>query len=169
MLIDNAKFDRVIVVPIAVGSTSVADWADGNYAGRFPVAMRRLAASGITPATPGVSFAAVWGQGESDTEVGTSQASYKAGLDKVIETIFASGFSGRLFVNVETYRQGVISPEVQAAQRSVVNGTTIFQGANWDVFGSEDRKPDDAHSDDSSAPKFASTLYDAMHASGAPF
>lgn len=169
LLIENAKFDRVIVVPIALGSTTVADWATGNYAGRFPVTMRRLAARGITPATPRVTFAAVWGQGELDTGMGTTEAAYQAGLDTVIRMIFASGFSGRLFVNIETYNAGTVSPEIQAAQRSAVNGNTVFQGANWDALGSGDRIADNTHPNDIGAPRFAAALYEAMHASGAPF
>jgi hypothetical protein len=169
MLINNGKFDRVIVVPIAIGSTIIADWATGNYAGRFPVAMKRLAAAGITPSMPGVTFAAVWGQGESDTGKGTSQASYAENLRTIVGTIFATGFTGRLFVNIETYNAGTVSPGVQAAQASVVNGTNVFQGGNWDMLGSSYRNPDDTHPNDAGAPLFASLIYDSMHASGAPF
>jgi hypothetical protein len=169
MLINDRIFDRVIVVPIAVGSTTVADWATGDYAGRFSVAMKRLSARGITPATTGVTFAAVWGQGESDTNVKTSQAAYAEKLNTVIRKIFVSGFSGRLFVNIETYYIGRVSPEIQAAQASVANGTTVFQGANWDTLGSNYRVADNIHPNDAGAPVFASALYEAMHASGAPF
>jgi hypothetical protein len=168
MLINNGKFDRVIVVPIAVGSTRIADWATGSYATRFPVAMNRLAARGITPATPGVTFAAVWGQGEGDTADGTSQAAYASALNTVISSAFAAGFSGRFFVNIETWNAGSISSAVAAAQASVVNNTTVFQGANWDAFGSADRI-DNTHPNDAGAPQFATALYNAMHASGAPF
>ena len=114
MLINKRVFDRVIVVPIAVGSTTIAEWTTGDFAGRFPVAMRRLAASGITPATPGVTFAAVWGQGEADTRDGTSRAAYRGHLGRLIDTVFSSGFLGRLFINVESYYFGRTSSEIQA-------------------------------------------------------
>lgn len=169
MLINKRVFDRVIVVPIAVGSTTIAEWTTGDFAGRFPVAMRRLAASGITPATPGVTFAAVWGQGEADTRDGTSRAAYRGHLDRLIDTVFSSGFLGRLFVNVESYYLGRTSSEIQAAQTSVVNGTTVFQGANWDALGRSYRLPDNLHPGELGAPVFALTLYNAMRASGPPF
>jgi Carbohydrate esterase, sialic acid-specific acetylesterase len=169
MFINNGQFNRVIVVPIAVGSTAVADWATGNYASRFQVAMNRLAARGITPASTGVTFAAVWGQGETDTANSTLQAAYASSLNTVISNAFAAGFSGRFFVNIETWNAGSVSAAVQAAQAAVVNNTTVFQGANWDTFGSADRMADNTHPNDVGAPLFASALYNAMHASGAPF
>jgi Carbohydrate esterase, sialic acid-specific acetylesterase len=169
MLVNKSVFDRIIVVPIAVGSTTIDEWTTGDFASRFPVAMRRLAASGITPATPGVTFAAVWGQGESDTRDGTSRAAYRGHLDRLIETVFSSGFSGRLFVNVESYYLGRTSSEIRAAQTSVVNGTTVFQGADWDALGRSYRLPDNLHPGELGAPVFALTLYKAMRASGPPF
>jgi hypothetical protein len=169
MLINKGIFDRIIVVPIAVGSTTIAQWTVGDFAGRFPVAIRRLAANGITPTTTGVTFAAVWGQGESDNRDGTSRVAYAEHLETLIKSVFSSGFSGRFFVNIETYYAGNTSPEIQAAQASAVNGRTVFQGANWDTLGRRYRGPDDTHPGDLGAPVFALFLYKAMRATGPPF
>lgn len=169
MLINRRVFDRVVVVPIAVGSTTIAEWTTGEFAGRFPVAMRRLAANGITADTAGVTFAAIWGQGESDNRERTSRAAYREHLDRLIRAVFSSGFSGRLFVNVESYYAGATSPGIQGAQTSVVNNATVFQGANWDALGRGYRDSDDTHPGALGAPVFALTLYNAMRASGPPF
>jgi hypothetical protein len=169
MFVNKRIFDRIIVVPIAVGSTTIAEWTTGDFAGRFAVAMRRLAAGGITPSTPGVTFAAVWGQGESDNYENTSESAYRQGLDMLVESVFSSGFSGRLFVNIETRLAGRTSPEIQTAQRAVVNGTNVFQGADWDALGKAYRSSDDTHPGELGAPVFALTLFKAMRASGPPF
>jgi hypothetical protein len=55
-LITAGKFDRVIVLPTSVGGTPVVAWAPGGglslYNDRTAVALRRLAAKGITTSTP---------------------------------------------------------------------------------------------------------------------
>jgi hypothetical protein len=73
-LVTNARFDRVILVPIAIGSTKVADWATGDLSSRFQVTMLRLASRGITPATTEATFGGIFGDGEDDNLAGTSQA-----------------------------------------------------------------------------------------------
>src|SRR5262245_16246844 len=75
LLVSNSKFDRVIIVPVAIGGTSVAMWATGGVLSNcITAAMARLASRGIVPGMTNVTFAFVWGQGESDG--GTSQAAY---------------------------------------------------------------------------------------------
>ena len=63
-LVTNGKFDRVIICSIATGSTMMADWGTAAGAGlpmftRGPVLMARLASKGITPSTPGATFAEI--------------------------------------------------------------------------------------------------------------
>jgi hypothetical protein len=94
LLISNGKFDRVITVPIGIGSTPVSEWAAGSCSDRVRVAMRRLAARGIKPGTTGITFAMVWGQGEQDNLDATSQANYTSRLNAFI------GPSGRQIDNV---------------------------------------------------------------------
>ncbi|MGX9427962.1 sialate O-acetylesterase [Bradyrhizobium sp. LeoA1S1] len=169
LFISNGIFDRVIVVPIAVTGTAINQWVgDGPYAGRFAVAMKRLAARGITPSTPGVMFMVAWGQGEKDTDLGTSQAVYASNLNAWIARVRAAGFTGRIFVNVETMSSGVVSSAIQAAQMSVVDNVGVWQGANWDALG-ESYRVDGTHPSDAGAPTFATNLYNAICGSGALF
>jgi hypothetical protein len=76
-LITAGHYTCVILVPIGVGSSAVADWQTGgvlNY--RIGVALRRLASVGLT-----VSWV-LWHQGEADAFNNTSLTTHSAGHEK---------------------------------------------------------------------------------------
>lgn len=169
LLITNGKFDRVIIVPIAIGGTGIADHRiGGKLYGNIAATMARLASRGITPGMTGVTFAYVWGQGESDNGA-TSQVTYTAGMNEVLAALFATGFNGRAFVNKQTYISGAQDNNVRAAQVAVVNGTTIFAGADADALTGANRQADSTHFSDAGMSAFATAIYNAMHATGAPY
>lgn len=172
MLAANARFDRVILADVAIGSTDISMWnpaANGISANRPTVAVRRLAARGITPSTTGVTFAFLWGQGESDTMLGTSQSAYSSALSSILTNLSSNGFSGRMFVCRETWWTGSISTAVQNAQTGVVNNTTIFSGGDLDSLNATNRQADNTHFNDTGAAAAATLVYNAMVASGAPY
>jgi hypothetical protein len=167
-LITGGQFSRVILIDSAVGGTTAAQWATGGtLADRIPVSMRRLAAKGITPAVTNVTFAIWWGQGENDT--GTSAASYQASLNTIRSTAVAAGFSGRFFVPKQTLLNGVVNATIQGAQTGIVDNTTFWSGGDMDALTGANRQGDNTHWSDTGAPNAATAVYNAMHASGAPF
>lgn len=169
-LVTNGIFNQVLLVNVAIGSTSSAQWATDQYTNRIAVAMLRLAQSGITPATTGVTFAFLWGQGETDNSpLGTSQAAYTANLSTVLTSLTNTGFSGRIFICQETWINGTTSSAVQAAQTAAINNTTIFSGGNLDSLNATNRQGDNTHFNDTGSPAAATLVVNAMHASGAPF
>lgn len=124
-LITAGVFARIILVPVAISGTTVAQWMSGGaYNARLTIACRRLAAVGLTP------NAFIWMQGESDA--GTSQANYTSRLASVIGTPRAIGFNAPWFIGKCTYIAGVVDANVQAAQVAAANGVDIFAGANTD-------------------------------------
>jgi len=168
-IINAGKAQRVWLVPIAVGGTSVADWATGNLSGRIGVTMRRLASRGITPSTTNTSFIFVWMQGEQDASLGTSSAAYQASFATIVSALTGAGFSGRIFVNLETY-SGSTNATIRAAQAAVVNGTTIFQGGDIDTLtGGTNRQGDSTHLTAAGASAAAGLIWTAIHATGAPY
>lgn len=170
LLITNNRFDRVIIVPLAIGGSFIADWQDGGaYSDRVPVAMRRLAARGIVPGVTGVTFAIEWGQGESDGLYGTTQADYTARWMSFKATVIAAGFVGRLFVAHESYYAGNTYSAITAAQAAVIDNVTVFAGGNLDTITSSGRAGDDLHLNDTGAASAATLIYNAMWDSGAPF
>jgi hypothetical protein len=170
--VSNGIFARVIVVPIAIGGSSIADWdpgAAGVLANRIPVAMARLAARGITPATTGVTFGLEWGQGENDNLAGTTQAAYQAAWGRIVAGAQAAGFSGRFFVAKETWDAGNTSAVIRAAQTAVVDNVTTFASGDIDTLNGSNRYADSTHLNDTGAAAAATLIYNAMHASGAPY
>lgn len=170
-LVSAGKFDRVILVPIGVGSGAAANFAPGGAVDdRFRVAIKRLAARGITPSSTGTTWAITWMQGESDTLAGTSQASYAASTAATIAQSYADGFVGRWFVATETIAGGSANSAIQAAQASVVDNVNIFAGPNTDsLTGATNRQTDGIHLNDTGAASVTTLWTAALHASGAPY
>lgn len=174
-----SKFDRVILVPIAIGGASVADWATGTSTNRIKVAMQRLAAKGFTAQT-NVTVAIIWGQGETDTSQGTSQANYTTALNAVIANAAAAGFTGRWFIAKQSWNGTTVSAAVQAAQAAAVGGS-VFAGPDADSMigtacsASACRQNPDAgggvnlHWTNAGSISYSSGWQTTMGASGAPF
>jgi hypothetical protein len=169
LLVTNGRFDNVILVNFAIGSTSIAQWASQQFTNRVNVAMLRLAARGIAPSTTGVTFGLLMGQGETDNSLGTSQSAYASSFSTFATAVFATGFSGRVFLCEETWIYGTVSAGVQAAQIAAVNNTTIFSGGNLDSLNATNRQADNTHFNDTGAAAAATIVYNAMHASGSPY
>lgn len=164
------SFARVIVVPVAIGGASAADYATGGLSNRLCVAMGRLQARfGSALTDPNVTIAIEWGQGETDGSIGTTQIAYTASINTIVTTVRACGFSGRFFVALETWLVGVTSATIRAAQAGVVNGTTIYQSGDIDTLNAGSRQADNTHLTDAGAASAATLIYNAMHATGAPF
>ncbi len=170
ILITNNKFDRVILVPICIGGTVVAFWGTGGALfSNTAATMARLAQAGIIPGMTGVTFAAIWMQGESDS--GTGQSAYATSFGQVSAALLATGFDGRIFVNKETWLIGVVNANVQAAQVAIPNNSTpgTWAGANADSLTAGSRQSDNTHFNDAGMASLATLIVAAMAASGAPF
>lgn len=166
-LITNNVCDVVWLLMVAEGATAIADWNTGGLvADRIPAMVARLAARGI-PASriDGV----IWGQGETDTTNGTSQAAYAASLSSVITNSRTAGITAPWFIAKQTYNVGTISAAVQAAQVGIVNhGLGIWAGPDADSLGSGSRY-DNLHFSDAGAASYAAAWVTALHLFGAPF
>lgn len=150
-LISNGKFDRVIIVPVAMSGTSVNQWVNDytteptGYYRMIQAAAKKLAAQGVTPSTPGVKFLLKWNQGESDTQGATSQVNYTADFNKLV-SLCATDLPGvKWMVAKESWYIGAVSTAVQNAQTALVNGTTIFAGENMDSLDATKRTGDNTH------------------------
>lgn len=187
-LITAGKFDRVIIAPIGVGSTSIAMWASGGVLStpnnRLGVALKRLSAKGITTSTTGVTIASLSMIGETDSSLGTLQAAWVAAWNSTISAgSLATGV--RFFVTKETLN-GSVSAAVQAAQTAtspsgVINhaGTPqVWEGADADsltgnICGASAnlacRQSDGLHFTDAGLYTLSALTVTKMGLSGAPF
>jgi hypothetical protein len=150
-IISNGKFDRVIIVPTNMAGTTVSYWAaeatapPSGFYRLILAAAKKLAAQGITPATPGVKFLVKWNQGEADTLVSTSQASYTADFNKLM-ALCANDLPGvKWMVAKESWYIGSVSTNVQNAQLALVDNVTVFAGENMDSLDATNRIGDNTH------------------------
>lgn len=158
-LISDGYYDRVIIVPMAVGNTNVGQWSDPNLA---PYLFKRINTVGLRMRDAGLPCTAImWGQGESDTRDGTSQASYAARLQKVINEFNRAIPGCPMLVAQESYIYGTTSPAILAAQASVVNNTTVFAGENVELIGPSGRH-DNTHLNDAGADQRATLAVAAL-------
>lgn len=170
-LITAGKFDRVILVPVGIGSGAAANFQPGGLVDdRFRVAMKRLAARTITPVTTGTTWAIKWMQGESDNLAGTSQASYTASMSATISQSYTDGFLGRWFLAKETMFNNAISAAIQAAQAALIDNVNVFFGGDIDsLTTATNRQTDGTHLNDTGAASATTAIVNAMHASGLPY
>lgn len=123
-MISRSKATRCIVVPIAIGGTTFAQWvpsASKTLFGRLTAAILRTRARGLEP------DAIFWGEGESDNSAGTSAASVKASIWAIVDGIRAAPISctATFYVGVYTMNSGVNSGPVQTGI-----GTSVDAGRN---------------------------------------
>lgn len=92
-LLATGRHDRVIIVPIAVGGSHVAQWAAGGlFHPRIAAAGHALRALGLE------ATAVLWQQGATDNSLDTSAAAYAASLRDVIATFRGVGFAATPFL-----------------------------------------------------------------------
>jgi len=203
-LVTAGKCSRVIIVPVSISSTAVAAWDIGGVLWqRIPVAMRRIAqrlaqtSPSLQCGSTNITCVVLWGQGESDTAAGTSQAAYTASLNSIISTTNTTATSlgwstswGRWLVAKQSYyipNGGgccAVDSSIQNAQAAVVNNTQVFAGANADALvGSvcgpsanaacRDSTATPVHWSNNGAYSYAQDptngWQQALHASGSPF
>jgi hypothetical protein len=120
-------------------------------------------------AQAGLSFSHVlFHQGERDTFLGTPRAAYQATLEALIGQLRSMGVAAPVYVCRASYRFGVTSDEVRAAQNAVVEETPdVFAGPDTDEIGAPDRA-DNTHFSDSGLAKFAALWLDALSSTRAP-
>lgn len=171
LIANGGTFDNVILGCLAIGGSSVATWGPGGPFYDRPVQMmKRFAARGITPATPGVTFALLSGRGEADNTAGTAQATYQTIQGQIFSNLISNGgFSGRIFLPQETLSSGVTSTAVRAAQAALVDNITVFSAGDLDTLTGANRYGDLTHFNDTGAPLAATLVFNGMHASGAPY
>jgi hypothetical protein len=137
-LIEEGLFDRVILAPIAMGGTTVEQWAEeGMFNRRIPVLIRRLHDAGLN------ADYILWQQGEGNPGMGDRGGrQYRKNLLEVIETFRKYGVDAPFFVSLTTLCGGphANAENIRAGQRAAVNpAAVVFQGPDTDTIGVEHR------------------------------
>lgn len=128
-LISEGYYQRVIMVPLAMGSARADYYLPGAVLGKFiPVAVKRLADLGI-PIT-GV----LWQQGESDGGANTARGQYVQTLSAIISQSKEAGLRSPWLIGKSTYQGGKQNNVVRDACADLVNGIDILSGADTDAL-----------------------------------
>lgn len=158
-LIQNGKYDRVILAPIGFSGSGSGDWAvGGSLNHRIAVLARRLAVLGYVP-----DFI-VWHQGEADAGAQATQAVTAANLQSMINTFRANGITCPIYICKVSWTGSTSQSyaPTRAAQGQVVNpAANVFAGADTDTLGA-DQRYDDLHFTTSGSGAFSTLLYNII-------
>ena len=136
ILIQSGRYDRVILVPIAKGASSLS-FLNNEGAGLTTNGIAKLKAAGLTPTH------ILFQQGETDAALTTSAEQYAALLHQLVMRFRAAGFDAPFYVSRSTRCDdaGVKNAAaVRAGQLSAVDAAlNIRQGPDTDTIGNEGR------------------------------
>lgn len=142
-LIRSGRYDRVVLVPAAVGGQPVFRFAEGDLGEMLDeTATRVLERYRVTHV--------IWHQGESDYADETEPEAYRAMFLKIVGRLRARGIDAPVFVSVATYcppmRDWRDGNAIQAAQRSLPDEKLgVRPGVDSDAFDAKSSRSDNCH------------------------
>jgi hypothetical protein len=151
-LIDAGAFDRVILAPVAVGGSTIAQWAKGGAlnTSMIPLVQDLVTHYRVTQV--------LWHQGESDFALRTDPAQYKEQFLSFADTLRANAVDAPVFVSVATRcLPGWSQPNaIQTSQQELAASQPEFKpGVDTDKLLSTQDRYDDCHMADSGQVKTA--------------
>jgi hypothetical protein len=113
-LVAAGRFERVLIVPIAVGGSAIREWAKGGvHYGRIAEAQRALDRQGLRVTH------VLWHQGEADAR-STSHAQYVAAFRSVLDGIRSAGITAPVYVATASICKNQGSEAIRSAQHEIV-------------------------------------------------
>ncbi len=142
-LVEGRRYERVLVVPVAVSGTQIERWApSGDLHARILDAITRTRAAGIQITH------VLWQQGESDASAGTSKEQYMAAFEEMVKSMRDAGVGAPVYVALTTRcgRPKPAAAAIRSAQAAVVDPShNVFAGPDIDALGEEYRQADECH------------------------
>ena len=141
LLVAAAVYDKVVLVPIAVGSSSVVDWAWGDAHARLVAAVHSAQSAGFSITQ------VLWHQGETDANNGMPGDEYARHLTVVVRSLRALGVQAPIFIAQASLCTGSPQNEdIRAGQRAVVaQGDGVFAGPDTDTLDGSEMRFDGCH------------------------
>jgi hypothetical protein len=155
-LLDTGDYDSVVMVPFAVGGSSIVDWASGGkWSNRLSAAIR---------SRPDVL---VWDQGNEDASRRMRGTEWASRFRELVLAAKNEGFAGTWLVTQQTMMPGrKTSPDIRSAQRSVTDGKDILFAGDLDAI--KGRQPDGVHLNEAGAEQVATILAPRISAAVRP-
>jgi hypothetical protein len=133
MLIDSNKYDKIVIVPVAIGSTLASDWAKGFCADQVTRVLDELNTCNLQITH------IFWHQGESDNIFNTTTSKYKSSLAEILNHFRSRGIHAPFFVSIASYFPSETSSpygidiNIQKAQiQFIKSNNNVFWGPNTD-------------------------------------
>lgn len=137
-LITAGKYDRVILVPIAINGTLLSSDGGAGTQGEWeptgPLFQLFEAAFNACENFALPVTAVLWAQGESDGLHGRTQTQYANAFAAMIGAIRAAGHDEPWILAKSTYASGTVHSAIQAALLASANGTDVLTGPDTDTL-----------------------------------
>ena len=155
MLIDSGKYKKVVVIPIAMGSTSVSCWADSACHFKLVSTLQELKKNHIKLTH------IFWHQGETD--LGTSQQHYKEQLTKILKTLRFYEQNAPFYCSIASYNPGLPNLPVSSAQNEFIKeNENVLRGPNTDLIIAKEDRWQKVHFTETGMNKYAAAWYVAI-------
>lgn len=142
ILIQAGRYDRVIIVPLAVGGASLS-YLNNEASELITNAVSRLQAARLTPTH------ILFQQGEKDAILTTTPEQYVASLHAIVKRFRAAGFDAPFYLSRSTKCDAADPGNIaatRAGQLSAIDGPlNIRPGPDTDTIGNDGRSPDGCH------------------------
>jgi hypothetical protein len=135
LLIENGDYENVVLIPIAHGGTSVADWSPGSAIHRrLAHAIERIKSAGIE------LTAIMWQQGEAETHFGNRDPDvYKKRFLRIVAFIRDAGITAPIYVAQCSRIPWGVSEPIRLAQQQLADAALgILAGPDIDSITERD-------------------------------
>ena len=133
VLIDSGLYEKIIIVPIAIGNTAISCWAHGNCLSKLTNSLKDLDSRKIRLTH------IFWHQGESDNLNNTSANAYKNDLTVLLKILNAHQPTADLYISIASYHNqatakplGVDTTIRKAQKEFIAENKRVFYGPDTD-------------------------------------
>jgi hypothetical protein len=142
-LIRSGRYDRVVLVPAAVGGQPIAQFSEGPLTGMLKETL-------LSVATRYRMTHALWLQGESDFAQATPPEDYRRAFGEMLAALRRNGVTAPVFVAVATFCDAMApwrdGNAIQQAQRALVDPAAgVWPGPDLDALAPARARFDSCH------------------------
>ncbi|HHC79966.1 MAG TPA: hypothetical protein ENK46_08785 [Flavobacteriia bacterium] len=144
-IIEESAIERVLIICIAEGSSTVFDWsAKGKYNHKLVNTLQQLQAHKIMPTH------ILWQQGEQDNALQTKRENYKSSFNQILQTLRRYAIDAPVFLSLTSYNpiaKNRINNEIREAQKQLAqkNNNNVYLGPDTDIYIGKEFRYDGIH------------------------
>lgn len=160
-LIDSGFANKILLVNIAEGSSSIREWSDeGKLHNKLISTIDELKKMNLEP-----NFV-LWQQGEQDNLMQTSKNMYKYYLKNILGIFKLFSVNIPIYISITSYCPISITPvnqTIRNAQKEIIfENSDTFSGPDTDIYISEEDRFDGIHFSETGIYKIANAWKDAI-------